>query len=72
MDVKTYFQKKVNEFKRLNPDCTDFKKAVSKHRFNTKKVNCERCNKKVYFSELKNVGGKFSPYLVCRGCQFAL
>lgn len=37
-----------------------------------KKVNCDNCNKMVFFSDLKNVGDRYKPLLVCRECYYKL
>lgn len=41
-------------------------------RTNTKKVNCDNCGKMVYFADLKNIGDRYRPLLVCKTCYYKL
>lgn len=38
----------------------------------SKKVNCDKCKKRLAFSELKKAGSRFQPYLVCKKCYYDL
>lgn len=44
--------------------------SVWLNKVKSRPVKCDKCARLKQYNELKNVGNRHDPYLICRKCEF--